>query len=70
MLWACFFVGIMLFGFFVVIETFITAFVFCFVSDCADDDDDDAAPGFVDGTAVDASDGDDDDNNGTIFVTL
>ena len=55
---------------FFVIESFITVFVFRVVLDCAVDDDDDAAPGFVDGAAVDAVDDDDDDKNGTILLTL
>ena len=48
---------------------FYNIFVFRVVSDCADDDDD-TAPGFVDGAAVDAVDDDDDDKNGTISITL
>ena len=57
----------MLLSCFFVIESFITVF-FELDVDCTDDDD--AAPGFVDGAAVDAVDDDDEDKNGTILLTL
>ena len=69
MLLSCFFV--IEFFITVVFESFITAF-FELDVDCVVfvDDDDDAAPGFVDGAAVDAVDDDDDVKNGTILLTL